>query len=371
MSSNNICAPNHKDLTNSCFTNEELHTIIDAWNSKVSKSEQIDKKMERGKMIQAIRTKFQKQCKDDETCWLEQGFLDPEIKMDLIESFKPEKPTKWEENPKEWASTIDIDAVLSQYEKKYEDFKYLGAVPIDFDSSLDMGMCVVDELCKIDVEALWLDGIRRIGIVFNLDPHDKPGSHWVSLFVNLTNGGIYFFDSVGSYPPREIEKLMTRIKDDLNNSLLKETIQFSDMTGEHCVKTKLTKSAKKNMSVLSVANTEWLVMGGIIYIMNKGELSRPYKIVKLEKNVLKVEPTLRKPYKKGSKLIQQCWISLYNDVQHQYENTECGIYSIYFLTQLLEGRPFLELVQKKIRDKKMNQFRDVFFRENNTKINLI
>ena len=43
-----------------------------------------------------------------------------------------------------------------------------------------------------------------MGIVFNLDPHDKPGSHWVSMYVDLNNGGIYYFDSYGYKPLKEI-----------------------------------------------------------------------------------------------------------------------------------------------------------------------
>ena len=78
------------------------------------------------------------------------------------------------------------------------------------------------ELCKLDLEQLYKNGKRRLGIVFNLDPHDMPGSHWVSLFVNMNNGGIYFYDSVGKFPNKEISDLMFRIRSQGNELIKKD-----------------------------------------------------------------------------------------------------------------------------------------------------
>ena len=48
-----------------------------------------------------------------------------------------------------------------------------------------------------------------IGTVFNLDDHDEPGSHWTAMYVELLprcreKPSAYYFDSVGSKPPKEI-----------------------------------------------------------------------------------------------------------------------------------------------------------------------
>jgi hypothetical protein len=51
----------------------------------------------------------------------------------------------------------------------------------------------------------------------------------------------------------------------------------------------------------------------------------------------------------------------FNDIQHQYKNTECGIYCIHFLTTMLEGTGFDEYINNKITDDEMQTFRDVFF----------
>ena len=46
------------------------------------------------------------------------------------------------------------------------------------------------------------------GISFNLDPHYKSGSHWVSLYVHIPKKIIYYFDSNGDKTPKEIKKLI-------------------------------------------------------------------------------------------------------------------------------------------------------------------
>ena len=63
--------------------------------------------------------------------------------------------------------------------------------------------------------------INRIGVVFNLDPHYKSGSHWVALFSEFPNS-VEYFDSYGNnnenngYPPNEVEILMDRIVKQFN-----------------------------------------------------------------------------------------------------------------------------------------------------------
>ena len=54
-------------------------------------------------------------------------------------------------------------------------------------------------------------GIYKIGIIFNLDPHYKSGSHWVSLFIDIKKGKIFFFDSAGDKVPKQIKKLSDNI----------------------------------------------------------------------------------------------------------------------------------------------------------------
>jgi hypothetical protein len=71
----------------------------------------------------------------------------------------------------------------------------MGPVPIDFCK------LAYNEVCRINLKQVLAKGKRRIGIVFNTDPSDKPGKHWVSMFVDLTGNPehweINYFDSYG------------------------------------------------------------------------------------------------------------------------------------------------------------------------------
>ena len=51
----------------------------------------------------------------------------------------------------------------------------------------------------------------------------------------------------------------------------------------------------------------------------------------------------------------------YNRVQHQYKDTECGVYSINFIIRLLEGETFDEISNNPTKDDVMNQNRHIYF----------
>lgn len=52
---------------------------------------------------------------------------------------------------------------------------------------------------------------------------------------------------------------------------------------------------------------------------------------------------------------------LYNDKQHQYGDTECGVYCLHFLVKMLEGIQFHDYVHGQLNDKQMEKFRKEFF----------
>jgi hypothetical protein len=54
----------------------------------------------------------------------------------------------------------------------------------------------------------------------------------------------------------------------------------------------------------------------------------------------------------------------YNKVRHQYQNSECGVYSINFIKRLLRGDTFEEICNSKIPDEKINKCRNVYFSKN-------
>jgi hypothetical protein len=147
-----------------------------------------------------------------ESCWLKQNFASSGVDKEMLNyTFAPKSPDDWKKNPNEWLNSIDIENVMKQYEKEYPYFDFIGAAPIDFDSPKMYGECVWEELCHFDLNVSIRNGRNKIGFVFNTDPHYLSGSHWISMFVNIKEKYIFFFDSTGTPPPKEIKKLIKKI----------------------------------------------------------------------------------------------------------------------------------------------------------------
>jgi hypothetical protein len=154
------------------------------------------------------------QCKKED-CWLRE-IKDPTLRKNLKDMvFAPDQPENWKKEPNEWLSNYDILHVLRQYEKAYRNFKLIGPTPIDFDArpEKDSPQCVWQDLCGISLETLYKGGKRKIGVVFNLDKHDEPGSHWTSLFIDMDEAVIFYFDSAANRTPSEVKVLVERLKE--------------------------------------------------------------------------------------------------------------------------------------------------------------
>ena len=200
----------------------------------------------------------------------------------MTESFAPESPPEWKKNPNEWLSSIDIMSVMKQYEKAYKCFDFIGPTPIDFDTRKLYGECVWDELCNLSIEEQIKNGKTKFGIIFNTDPHNKPGQHWISMFINIKKKKIFFFDSTGDKPASQIIALVERIKEQGINLNPKINFKFDSNEG----------------------------------------------------------------------------------VEHQYGNTECGIYSLYFIVHMLEDKMTEHYLKTHIlKDEYMNKFRHIYFNE--------
>jgi len=130
---------------------------------------------------------------------------------------RPRAPKEWMVNRYEWLSSDDIAAVEKNYEDIFTDYCFIGSVPIDFDLKSETQVCVVSALCKARLDKLYESGHQRIGIIFNTDPHDGPGEHWVALFCDirpeLEFPRITYFDSYAHTPEKEIQTLMKRWKE--------------------------------------------------------------------------------------------------------------------------------------------------------------
>jgi hypothetical protein len=121
------------------------------------------------------------------------------------ETFRPAMPVEWVKNKYEWLSTTDINEVMVQYEKEYDNFRFFGPVPVDCPKDI---YC---ELTDLDIKGLKSKGVDYIGVIFNLDRHDQSGSHWVALYINIPKSLITYYDSTASQPPEDIKYFINMI----------------------------------------------------------------------------------------------------------------------------------------------------------------
>ena len=196
-------------------------------------------------------------------------------------TLRPAMPTGWREDPDMWLDSNNIADVLNQYEEAYPEFEFMGPFPIDFAAPDPYAggaagglqpKCLMTEICELRVQKALKSGTKAIGIVYNLDPHFKSGSHWVANYIDIPAHRCYYFDSYGMEPPPQVARFM-----------------------------------------------QWLTTQ---------------------------DPKMRLEY---------------SSRRLQYSNTECGVYSIYFIIRMLAGDSFVELTRRRPSDKDMLDLRDWLF----------
>ena len=153
--------------------------------------------------------------------------VDPSMKRSVVDAFpisnaektrlaamylRPPQPESWKKDPDNWLDSNNIRDVMRQYEECMPSFKFLGPFPIDFAATdpytKGEKKCLIDEMCDLDLDGKELEGKTHVGIVYNLDPHYKNGSHWVANYINIPKKTCYYFDSYGLPPPKEIHRFM-------------------------------------------------------------------------------------------------------------------------------------------------------------------
>ena len=269
------CSPSGAKFKNTCLNETYLHKLKDDWNN--NNNDKINTND-----IDTIRKELREKntsCKR-ESCIVKSSKLETTEKNEIMKhSYAPLMPKEWLNNPNAWLSSDDITAVLDQYKVEYKCFDYLGPSPIDYDTKLSDNQCVWNSICNFQLKKYVQDNFKKIGIVFNLDPHNKGGSHWVSLFIHIPRRKIYYFDSTGDKIPKQLMKFVNTVMN-----------QGKDM--------------------------------GITY----------------------------------------SFLETHGKIEHQYGDTECGMYSLYFIIQMLKKERFWNTVTKRrIKDKEMEQYRSKYF----------
>lgn len=277
---NVTCAPKSQETAQndfSCYSSKSLDKIKTLWNKRHP-----DKKITDNdpRTIWTKLKEYMRNVCNTEACWLRQNFTSSGLDSEIINyTFAPQAPDTWKKNPNEWLSSIDIANSMKQYEHAVPSFVFIGPSPVDYDAIIDNGKCVWEELCEFELSKHIKNGKKKIGIIFNTDTHDKPGAHWVSVFIDVRAKVIFFFDSTSDTPQTRISKFIKTVKDQGSEN----GIQFK------------------------------------VYI---------------------------------------------NDVAHQRNNTECGVYSLFMIIHMLTGKmnvhDFMDK-NKKLTDKYMQRFRRKFF----------
>ncbi len=218
------CGPLGKryGIRDSCLTKDVLTKLKEGFNEKYP--DNVIKSNQSNHIWKDLNNKLQ-HC-DKETCWLN-VLSDKNLKY-KVETllYAPTKPVEWKMKPNTWLSNHDILGVMKQYEEAYPKYRFIGPSPVDFDKMPQFGYhdfckrdayisnsnCVCGELCEFDINYYKNNNIDNIGICFNLDKHTEGGSHWVSVFIDLKDNFLFYFDSLGDEMPKEIETLIKKIQ---------------------------------------------------------------------------------------------------------------------------------------------------------------
>jgi len=302
------CAPSKKYIDGSCFTLESLREIVESYNKR--NEQKIDLNLPKDKLVDELESKLSNKC-SEQTCWLRLDFV-KQLDNDDIElnTFRPTGPSK----KYDWLSTTHINNVIVQYQQQYNDFIFLGAVPYDFD---DLPILGISDLNFSELEQ---QKKNKIGLVVNLDKHTENGSHWVALYTDLNKNQIYFFDSVAKKPGKNIRKFINRITKYLYHKKYNKKLPINDIVSE----LKNIDSTHENKIKKLISSNKYL------------------------KNLIGGGFDIR-----------------YNDIQHQFKNSECGVYSINFIIRLVGGESFDSVINNITKDDEMNLNRKIYFRNVN------
>lgn len=194
-----------------CYDNDTLHKLRDAWNVR-NPSHRIETNDPK-EIWRDLKNRFSEVCRN-EACWMKKlvgNEFANVAENDAI--FAPEAPKSWIRDPDEWLSSEEIEHVMMQYEEKFPKFEFLGPSPSDYNAPKMAGTCVWEELCNFSLKKYIDSGTHQIGVVFNTDPHTEGGSHWVSMFINVEKGNnyVFFFDSTGDSPQKEIREFIKTV----------------------------------------------------------------------------------------------------------------------------------------------------------------
>ena len=266
---NHQCGHNRQLNNGMCFNKNDVDTLRKAY---LQAHPQDSPPKHDAEFIQWLEHRFPS-CKKNHRCLLQQPFIKKQQStQELVQQvFLPKGPSHSEE----WLNTTHINTVMNQIAEKHENTLYAGTYPSNLE---DFG------LGDLNFGDLQKEGYHRVAMVVNTDPSWKSGQHWVALWTDFQKGHVYYWDSVGNWPPPPMLRFMSRCV---------EYMVERDNTHPH-------------------------------------HIEKKYDIH-------------------------------YNTHEIQKENSQCGVYCVYTLTQLMKGRPYRDIIKEARTDKEMAFCRDFYW----------
>lgn len=265
MKNNNQCFLN---TTKNCFIENDINILIQLFNKHIDgkicntsskkclnkKFKKIDENLTEKDKLKELQRQLKpiiKKISDIPNLsfleYLKNNNLKLYIKFKYL-LFKPEKPKQ------KWLADGDINKVMFQYNNKYNDLYFYGAVPCNF-----------YKLNKINYQKFFTK--KWSSIIINTQKYGQYGEHWTCLFIDNKNKNIEFYDSLGNNPNKYI-------------------IEFLDI---------LYKISNYNIFI--------------------------------------------------------------NKIKHQKLNSQCGVFSMYYILQRLNNKSMYDILYSNINDKKMEKIR--------------
>jgi hypothetical protein len=267
-----------------------------------------------------------------ETAWLDAPAVRsrPALHARLTRAFRPTAPTAWAKNPRFWLSSLDIQRVMEQYVRRNSDFYFAGVHPLDFASPADGNAAnalppppaLAPLTAPMNALAAPLNATARASprrrcisqSMCDLDVArlGRAGHRHVGAVINMDR-----HDSAGSHwvacyagldPARPLYGIYY-----YDSVALPPPREIADFMRRH-----VAAQAARLPSALRTAHTN--------------AAGRPFEI-------------------------------RHNTVRRQFKNTECGVFSVFFLLSCIEGRKtFDQICADTGADDDMHALRRVLFR---------
>ena len=207
------CHPNNKNSNSkTCYSTNALVALKNAFNVQHPHKQILSDNAD--DIHQALYRGLHDKC-GKEDCWLSALNKDDDIHYDSI--FRP-RGGREKKDPHTWLSNFEINKFMKQLEETYPHFSFLPATTIDFDSRSKFrpNQCVSDSHCNISLQDLSSQNPpkTKIATIINTDKETNKGEHWFSLFIDLDEHFIFYFDSVPPKKrmPKQIKKFIHRLQ---------------------------------------------------------------------------------------------------------------------------------------------------------------